>query len=396
MNKLEQFGIEKGMSSNTFNLYSACVKLYEKVNNLTLDELIEEADREEEEGIRWKKRTLKRRLLDFRKYLFENKSEGTANRYMGCIKSIYRHFEIELQDLPSFASKQIDKTYVKKYEDIPTKQELIDSYYEANNVCKCIILFASSSGLSKVDLLNLTVADFIKACDDYISEDELLLQLEELKTQKEVIPCFEGERQKTKSRYTTFCSPESSEHIIQYLIGRDAKIRETYNNADDDEIDSLPDRLYGSDPLFDISYAHLSYVFRKINNKLGLGNVGKYTKFRCHQLRAYQASTLLNNGLTESEVDALQGRKKDKTHRAYFVESKSKLFNKYYACVDELMLFKKIHNIDEEAFKKVKAEKNFFKKEIVKSERRLEEQQEILNQVIANQKELEAMLGLSE
>ena len=392
MNKLTQFSIEKGMSDSTFKLYSACVKAYEHVNHLSLDELLEEADREEEEGIRWKKRTLKTRLLDFRKYLFENKSEGTANRYMGCIKSIYRHFEIELQDLPSFASKQIDKTYEKTYEDIPSKEELIDAYYEANNVCKCIILFASSSGLSKVDLLNLTVDDFIVACTDYISEGDLSTQLKELKAQKEVIPCFEGCRQKTKSRYTTFCSPEATEHIVQYLIGRDAKIREAFNASDDDEY--LSDQLYGSDKLFDISYAHLSYVFRKINNKLGMGTVGKYTKFRCHQLRAYQASTLLNNGLTESEVDALQGRRKDKTHRAYFVESKSKLFNKYYACVDELMLFKSIHTIDEEAFEKVKAENNFFKKEIVKSERKLEEQQEVINEIITNQKELEALLGL--
>lgn len=394
MNKLTQFGMEKGMSASTFGLYSACVKSYEELNNLSLDELIAEADREEEEGIRWKKRTLKTRLLDFRKYLFENKSEGTANRYMGCIKSIYRHFEIELQDLPSFASKQIDKTYEKKYEDIPSKQDLIDAYHEANNVCKCIILFASSSGFSKVDLLNLSVNDFIIACNDYIHSDELISQLEELKAQKEVIPYFEGCRQKTKSRFTTFCSPEATEHIVQYLIGRDASIREAFEKAEEEYADSLSDRLYGSDPLFDISYSHLSYVFRKINNKLGMGTVGKYTKFRCHQLRAYQASTLLNNGLTVSEVDALQGRKKDKTHRAYFVESKSKLFNKYYACVDELMLFKKIHEIDEEAFEKVKAENNFFKKEIVKNEQKLEEQQEVINEIITNQKELEALLGL--
>ena len=392
MNKLETFCNDKQLSKSTIGLYSACVQLYEKLNNSTLDNLIEEADYEEEEKIRWKRRKLKTRLLEFRKYLFENLSEGTANRYLSCIKTIYRHFEIELQDLPSFASRQIDRTYQKTFEDILTKQELKDAYYEANNVCKCIILFASSSGLSKVDMLNLTVGDFILACDDFLSSGELISQLYELKSEKELIPCFEGERQKTGSRYTTFCSPEASEHIVQYLIGRDAQIKEAYNNADDTE--ELSDCLQYDDKLFDISYAHLSYVFRKINNKLDLGQVGKYTKFRCHQLRAYQASTLLNNDMTESEVDSLQGRRKDKTHRAYFVESKSKLFNKYYACVDNLMLFKSIHAIDEEAFEKVKAENNFFKKEIVKNERKMEEQQEAIEKIMSNQKELEALLGL--
>ena len=387
MDKLEQFCYEKNLSKSTQCLYSACVHLYEQVNSKSLDELIHEADLEEEEGIRWKRRTLKQRLLDFRKFLFETKSEGTANRYLGCIKSVYRHFEIELQDLPSFASKQINKTYEKRYEDIPSKQELIDAFYEANNVCKCIILFASSSGISKVDLLNLTVGDFITACEDCITSDELENQLNELKN-KDVIPYFEGTRQKTGSRYTTFCSPEATEYIVRYLKTR----QNLKHEAEDTE--NLPECLTHEDKLFDISYSHLSYVFRKINNKLDFGKVGYSSKFRCHQLRAYQASTLLNNGLTESEVDALQGRKKDKTHRAYFVESKSKLFNKYYACVDELMLFKSIHAIDEEAFEKIKAENNFYKKEIIKNERKMEEQQEAINKIVANQKELETLLGL--
>jgi hypothetical protein len=397
MNCLEEFCSEKHLSESTEALYLASVKVYEALNNKSLDELIEEADAEEEEGIRWKRRTLKTRLIAFRKFLFENKSQGTANRYLGCIKTIYRHFEIELQELPSFNSRQVEQTYIKTYEDIPTKAELIDAYYEANNVCKCIILFASSSGMSKVDFLKLTVDSFIEACSDYITSDELITQLKELKEQNEVIPCFEGCRQKTGTRYTTFCSPEAVEHIVQYLLGRNAQIIENYEGADEEEQEDLPDQLYRSDKLFDISNSHLLYTFRKINNKLKLGKVGYSTKFRCHQLRAFQASTLVNledNPFTIDEVDALQGRKKDRTHRAYFTESKSKLFKKYYDNVDSLMFFKSIHGVDEETFEKVIAENSFYKKEIVKNEQKLEAQERTINQIISNQKELEALLGL--
>jgi hypothetical protein len=397
MTAIETFCTEKNLSKSTTSLYESCVKSYEAVNQLSLDDLLKEADREEEEAIRWKNRSLRTRLINFRKWLFDNKSQGTANRYLGCIKTIYRHFEIELQDLPSFNSKQVDKTHEKSFEDIPTKQELIDAYYEANNVCKCIILFASSSGISKVDFLNLSVADFINACSDFVTTDTLLEQLYELKQVDNLIPCFEGCRQKTGTRYTTFCSPEAAEHILQYLIGRDAEIKETFEKADDEEQEDLPECLSESDPLFDISSSHLWYVFRRINNKLQLGKVGKFTRFRCHQLRAFQASTLVNleeNSFTIDEVDALQGRKKDKTHRAYFTESKQKLFKKYCENVDALQLFKTTHSVTNEEYARIKEENRFYKNEVVKNENKLEEQQRTINQILANQRELEALLGL--
>ena len=335
--------------------------------------------------------------MAYRKYLYNTRSEGTANRYFSSIKTIYRHFEIELQPLPKFSAKDIDKTYEKSFEDIPNKEELIDAFHEANNVEKCIILFAISSGMSMIDFLNLTVDDFLSACSDYVEEGSVEKQLFSLKNQKNVIPYFEGTRQKTGSRFTTFCSPEAVEYIVQYLIGRNAQIREKYLEADEDDQEELQEALSGNDKLFNISQSHLLFEFKKINNKLKLGKVGKFTKFRCHQLRAYQASTLLNleeGAFTESEVDALQGRKKDKTHRAYFVESKSKLQQKYINSVDSLMLFKSIHGVDEEAFEKVKAENNFYKKEIVKNQQKVEEQQKVINKILNNQRELEALLKL--
>ena len=397
MDTLNQFFEDRGSSISTKAHYSASVKLYEKLNNESLHNLITEADNEEEAGIRWKNRKLRTRLIQYRNYLYGNKSEGTAKLYLNDIKTIYRHFEIELQSLPLFKSHQIDKTYEMDFEDLISKEELIDAYFEANNVTKCIILFVLSSGYSKVDLLNLTVGDFINACKRYIKTDEITEQLTELKSQT-VIPCFRGSRQKTDKKFITFCSPEASEHIVQYLLGRDAHLRTEYENAEDEDED-LPEKLYLSDKLFDVSKSHLNYTFRKINNKLKLGNVGKFTKFRCHALRKCQASTLLNCTniqWTIDEIDTLQGRSKDKTHRAYFHDNADKLWEKYYESVDELMLFKSIHKIDSEAFDKLEKENRFYKKELVKNESKLEEQQKTIEKIISNQRELEALLGIEE
>ena len=390
--RLEAFCNEKNLSQSTTALYTSCVKLYEEINNLSLDDLIEEADQEEEQGVRWKNRKLKKRLIHYRNYLFANKSQGTANRYLGCIKTIYRHFEIEILPLPSFNSRQIDKTYQMDYDDLVTKQQLIDAYYEANNVTKCILVFAISTGLSKVDMLNLKVIDFINACN--VQDDDLPNQLQQIKDTPNLIPCFKGARKKTGVKYTTFCSPEAVEHILQYLLGRDASIREVYRKNNDE---NLPKQLEYNDKLFDISNSHLLYTFAKINRKLNLGKVGKFSRLRCHMLRKYHASTLSNCQevtWTFEEIDTLQGRLQDMTHRAYFHDSTEKLYEKYCACVDELMLFKSIHGIDEEAFERLKKENNFYKKEIVKNETKLEEQQKAINELVNNQKELKMILGL--
>jgi len=437
---LEQFLTEKGLADATRTVYKCAVEKYEELQGKTLEELLEEADLEEENGVRWKKRTLKNRLINFRNWLYDNQSEGTAKRYFSSIKTIYRHFEIEVQPLPSFNAKNIDKTYEKTFSDILTIPEIISAYYEASDVGECIILWGISSGISKVDLLKMTVEDFVGYCEEYFKlkgikfkrETTLLETLQELLEYDELIPVIEGERQKTGTRFTTFCSPEAVIRTLHYLIGRDVHIRERHdkfleetsqelgehfnsaeeinsyienyifnNNITEKELnklnkiskkaDNLPQRLEYSHKLFEVTDAHLSYSFRRINEKLELGHVGKTTKFRCHQLRAFQASTLLNlesNAFTESEVDALQGRKKDATHRAYFTESVSKLFNKYYEIVDSLMLFKTIHTVDEEKMDELVKENNEYKSQ-------LEEQQQKIDEIMKLQEELEALVRIS-
>ena len=444
---LEQFFNEKGLADKTKTVYKCAVERYEELQGLTLEELLEEADLEEENGVRWKRRKLKTRLINYRNWLYDNLTEGTAKRYFGSVKTIYKHFEIEVQPLPSFNTKQIDRTYEKTFKDILTVPELQSAYYEASDVGECIILWGISSGISKVDLLKITVEQFISYCEEYFKlkgikfkrEDTLLETLQELLEYDELIPVIEGERQKTGTRFTTFCSPEAVIRTIHYLIGRDVHIRESYeefitktsqelgehfnsaeeineyienyifnHNITENELNklnkiskkatNLPQRLEYSHKLFKVTDAHLSYSFRRINEKLELGKVGNTTKFRCHQLRAFQASTLLNlehNAFTESEVDALQGRKKDATHRAYFTESVSKLFKKYYEVVDSLMLFKSIHIIDEEEMEKLVAENNQYKKEIMKNKSQLEEQQHKIDEIMKLQEELEALVRVT-
>ncbi|MBQ6511778.1 MAG: site-specific integrase, partial [Methanobrevibacter sp.] len=51
--------------------YRASIKLYTNFQEMSLAELIKEAETEEDQGVRWKRRTLKRRLINFRTFLAE-------------------------------------------------------------------------------------------------------------------------------------------------------------------------------------------------------------------------------------------------------------------------------------------------------------------------------------
>ena len=90
---------------------------------------------------------------------------------------------------------------------------------------------------------------------------------------------------------------------------------------------------------FLISFKIYKY-FNDINNQLNLGKVGEYNRFRSPMLRKFHASALYNHedGLSLDEIDALQGRGKDNTHSAYFMEDPIKLKKKYVKILDAILI----------------------------------------------------------
>ena len=66
---------------------------------MSLTELLEEAEEEEEQGIRWKKRKLKRRLLEYRQHLLERYTLNSTKSLYRPIVAIYKYYEIEILEL---------------------------------------------------------------------------------------------------------------------------------------------------------------------------------------------------------------------------------------------------------------------------------------------------------
>ena len=66
---IQEYIQNKGLKKTTHNTYYSVLTDYSTQQQKSLYKLIEEADNEEEEKIRWKHRKLKKRLINYMNYL---------------------------------------------------------------------------------------------------------------------------------------------------------------------------------------------------------------------------------------------------------------------------------------------------------------------------------------
>ncbi len=223
---LDQISKEKNHAQKSKQLYAQAVKHYTTLFSMSLTDLLKEADAEEEEGIRWKKRKLRKRLLIFRNYLVDSFKPNTVAPYFGNILAIYRHLEFELQKLPKISTKRSEREKPLEYKDLPPKLVIREAMRRVSLAFKCVILLITSGGISRKDLVNLTVQNYIDSTYEYhkLKTDDIYHVIEILNELQQqgvlIIPQFNIQRQKTGVYYFTFISPEAVETLNTYLITR--------------------------------------------------------------------------------------------------------------------------------------------------------------------------------
>ena len=322
---IEYYAESRNLKFETKRNYAIYLRHYTEYFEMTLKELLDEAETEEENGVRWKHRTLKKRLIEYRTHLYNTFAPSTAKSRFTKIKAFYRHFDIEVHSLPKFNTKNLDKVAPTKFTDLPDKEIIRAAVDIATPVQKCLILFMSSSGCGRAETLNLTVSDYIKATEQYHQCGSIKEIIETIDKIEDVVPTFDVLRVKTNKYYTTFCSPEAVKMINNYLLTR--------NN------------LKLTDPLFKINEDYFIEAFEIINDKLNLGKVGYYIRFRSHMLRKYHASTLMNDGMSKDLVNTLQGKSQTLTDQSYFFTDTDELKTEYIKHLPALMISKKVEKI---------------------------------------------------
>ena len=322
-NYFEQFVEERNLSHKTIKQYKTSWKQYCQYNQMTMEELIDEADNEEEQGVRMKKRTLKTRLTGFRTHLIENgNSKNSIVNKMNQVKAIYRHYEIEIPNLPYLSDKNICKECPITYDDLPTKTIIREALDFATINMRAFILLQVSSGMGKAECLSLSVGDYLTACgvlDTNRSIRQMLVDI--YKEDEAIVPTFRLKRQKVNEYYYTFCSIEATREIAKMLLNQRRELT----------LDSQ---------LFKIGDNYVNELFSQINDVLGLGKVGKYNRFRSHMLRKFNATALTTgeNALSEEEVDFLQGRSRGKIRETYMKKNPVELKHKYIQAMNNVLI----------------------------------------------------------
>lgn len=346
---LNEIHMVKNHSDETRRIYKHAVDNYTKFCSMSLSELLEEAESEEEKGIRWKKRKLKRRLLTYRQYLIENYTLNTVRTMMSPILTIYRYYEIEILDIPTINKKAVNTPEPITFKDLPDKEVIRQAINIATPQMKPIIYFMASSGCARRETLNLTIQDYIDALSEYTTKTDIIDIINELGPNCNVIPTFNILRQKTGKYYTTYCSPEAVNAINTYLLSR-------------------KDPLTGDKELFKIEDNYLVVKFIHLNNELGLGKVGNLNRFRSHMLRKFHASALYNDGMSLDSVNDLQGKAKNKTDQAYFMTNPEDLKNEYIKHVHAVTINQDVEklSIKSPEFMQMEKENENYKKQLDK------------------------------
>ena len=319
---MNTFFTERCIGKRTQYGYHNSFSLYVQYTRMHLYDLLLEADTEEENGVRWKRSKLKEKLIGFRGWLQEKYKYSTIKVLFNRIKTFYNHFEIEIGFIPQLNQKAVIKSEPITYDDIPSKEMLGECVKLANPLMKAIILFMTSSGCARNETLKLTIPDFLEATSEYHGDGNVSEILTELIMQDNVVPTFKILRNKTNKFYYTFCSPEATKAICAYLLSSGRRFDKGHNHH----------------LLFKTNLDNLNDSFGELNEKVGGGQVADMNRIRSHMLRKFHASRLYNDGMSIDKIDALQGRAKDNTHKAYFKESAESLKELYIEHIDAIRI----------------------------------------------------------
>lgn len=193
---LEDLYIIRNLAKTTKREYKKVIKSYTSFRELSLQELLDEAETEEKNGIRWKKRKIMQRFIDYRLYLVQKYSKKTVKNYFNVVERIYRHYEIELHPLPLLNDKAMRDYPPIPFEDLPDKKLIKVILKIASPFLRAVVLLMSSSGCGRVEILNFTVQDFIDATKDYHDSNNIYEVVDCLKYKNDIVLCLKSEDKK--------------------------------------------------------------------------------------------------------------------------------------------------------------------------------------------------------
>lgn len=361
-NLLEQWFLVRNISSGTQVIYKHAMKLYTDLNNRNIDELIQEAEEDQESGIQPRLRRVTQCLLKFKKYLEKSDlAPSTTNLYFYAIKSFYKSFDIMMIEIKL---PRGDICLEKNKGKLLTKKDIHKLISVARPREKALIYLMALSGMAQQEARDLTLRQMIKfasmAIDKDLDDVYDLFKFED-EIIKEIVT-LEITRKKVKIRHHTFIPPEAFREIIVYLkercYGRNEKIK--IESIDDFVFVNIYGKKLGRDSIVT--------NFRNLGTKAGLKREkGAYSYWRSHAMRKYFISAFINKLGAKILGDYMAGHKIDDLDRAYWGANPEDLKNYYIQVFPRLSLDDaKVRDFESKEFTEY-IEKSKEKDEIVSS-----------------------------
>ena len=321
---INDFHFKSGHSNESIKSYRTVFNKYTEFHNMSLCELLGEAISEQEERIPENKLSIYDRIISFRNHLAENHMLNTITNAISKIKTFYLYNRVYLPFIPPLNRKQVRKNDVISFEDLPTKDELREALRFADNNLSLWILVMISSGATRVEAKSMTNEMFFKGTLEYHKKDSFKDALKYLARRKNIVCTCKLIRQKTDKPYYTFLNPECVQKI--------AKVKLKQNDFD------------LKSPLLKYEINHVNYKFKLLNDYLGFGEVGGFSRLRPHMLRKFNATYLTQGCLDDAIlnmniVDELHGRGKNKTRESYFKDNPEYLKLKYIKAMSNISLY---------------------------------------------------------
>lgn len=325
MPEFQDFCEIRDLAPSTRRLYEIALTKYVTFVGKNLDELIKEAEDEEDEGIRMNRRKVKKYLTTFKMDLKKRDyTDSYIKQTMILVRSYYNENDIILPR--EQRKRRIDRKRMS-IDDLPTMGEIQQFMLYAMPIYRSMATIMLSSGMSRAEIASLTFEHLYKAIplDRYPKTLENLI--DELENHQDTILFWKIMRIKTRNPYFTFTSPEATLNLITYLKEL-YRLHPEYNPEPTDQLF----RTRGNP----ITVKGISLMFNKINKKAGLRTVNGKSLVRPHSLRKYFATTLEKNKMPHLSTRWLMGHTLDATTESYFMADPETLRYDYTEVLDQI------------------------------------------------------------
>lgn len=323
---INDFHIKSGHSIGSVKSYRTIFNKYRNFHNMSLSELLAEAITEQENRVPENRLSIYDRIVSFRNYMADNYIGNTIINSVSKIKTFYYYNRVYLPFIPPLNRKCIRKNDVISFEDLPTKDDLRLALKFADDNLVLWILTLLSSGMTRTEAKSITNGMFFKWTMKYHKKDSFEDAMKYLSRKKNVVCTCNLIRKKTDKPFYTFLNPECVQRI--------AKVKLKQGDFD------------MSHPLLKYGLNHVNYKFKMLNDYLGFGKVGGFSRLRPHMLRKFNATYLSQGGLDSDLlgmdlVDMLHGRGKNKTREAYYKDNPEYLKLEYIKVMSNVSLYRR-------------------------------------------------------